>query len=109
MRGLFVSPVERQYFDVITSITGKVYTQAARSTAADIELALDAAHAAKANWAATPAAARANILLKIADRIDANLELLACAETADNSSPRCSRATTTCACSAKRSSARCWP
>ena len=82
--GRFVPPVDRQYFDVITPITGKVYTQAARSTAADIELALDAAHAAKAGWAATPAAARANILLQIADRIDANLELLAYAETVDN-------------------------
>src|SRR3990167_26087 len=82
--GQFVPPVERQYFDVITPITGQVYTQAARSTAADIELALDAAHAAKAGWAATPAAARANILLQIADRIDANLELLAYAETVGN-------------------------
>ncbi|OYU73242.1 MAG: hypothetical protein CFE45_37870, partial [Burkholderiales bacterium PBB5] len=61
--GRFVPPVDRQYFDVVTPITGKVYTQAARSTAADIELALDAAHAAKDAWAATPAAARANILL----------------------------------------------
>jgi aldehyde dehydrogenase len=82
--GRFVPPLAGQYFDVITPITGKVYTQAARSTAADIELALDAAHAAKDAWAATPAAARANILLKIADRIDANLELLAYAETVDN-------------------------
>ena len=84
INGRFVPPVEGQYFDVITPITGQVYTQAARSTAADIELALDAAHAAKDTWAATPAAARANILLQIADRIDANLELLAYAETVDN-------------------------
>ncbi|MBL8351433.1 MAG: aldehyde dehydrogenase [Burkholderiaceae bacterium] len=82
--GRFVPPVDGQYFDVITPITGKAYTQAARSGAADIELALDAAHAASAKWAATPAAERANILLKIADRIDANLELLAYAETVDN-------------------------
>ena len=82
--GRFVPPVDGQYFDVITPITGQVYTQAARSTAADIERALDAAHAAKDAWAATPAAARANILLQIADRIDANLELLAYAETVDN-------------------------
>ena len=82
--GKFVPPVDGQYFDVITPITGKPYTQAARSTAADIELALDAAHAAKDKWAATPAAARANILLKIADRVEANLELLAYAETVDN-------------------------
>jgi len=82
--GKFVAPVDGQYFDVITPITGKVFTQAARSSAADIELALDAAHAAKAGWAATAPAARANVLLKIADRIDANLELLAYAETVDN-------------------------
>ncbi len=84
INGKFVAPVEGQYFDVITPITGLPYTQAARSTAADIELALDAAHAAKAGWAATSATERANILLKIADRIDANLETLAYAETVDN-------------------------
>ncbi len=84
INGRFVPPVEGQYFDVITPITGQAYTQAARSTAADIERALDAAQAAKDAWAATPAAARANILLQIADRIDANLELLAYAETVDN-------------------------
>jgi aldehyde dehydrogenase len=85
--GKFVAPVEGRYFDVITPISGKPYTQAARSTAADIELALDAAHAAKAGWAATPAAERANVLLKIADRIEQNLELLAYAETVDNGKP----------------------
>ncbi|CAM4041885.1 aldehyde dehydrogenase family protein [Roseateles saccharophilus] len=85
--GKFVPPVEGQYFDVISPINGRVYTQAARSGAADIDKALDAAHAAAAGWAATPAAVRANILLKIADRIDANLELLAYAETVDNGKP----------------------
>jgi hypothetical protein len=63
------APVKGQYFDVVTPITGKVYTQAARSTAEDIELALDAAHAAAA-WGKTSAAERANVLLKIADRIE---------------------------------------
>ena len=85
--GKFVAPVGGQYFDVITPISGKVYTQAARSTAADIDLALDAAHAAQAKWGATPAAERANVLLKIADRIEQNLELLAYAETVDNGKP----------------------
>ena len=84
INGKFVAPVKGEYFDVITPITGKPYTQAARSGAEDIELALDAAHAAKAKWAAVPAAERANILLKIADRIEANLEALAYAETVDN-------------------------
>ena len=49
--GKFVAPVKGQYFDVITPISGKVYTQAARSTAEDIDLALDAAHAAAFNTA----------------------------------------------------------
>ena len=75
--GEFVAPVKGQYFDVITPITGQPYTQAARSTAEDIELALDAAHAAAGKWGKTPAAERANVLLKIADRIEQNLELLA--------------------------------
>jgi len=82
--GQWVAPVKGQYFDVITPVSGKVYTQAARSTAEDIELALDAAHAAADAWGKTDAATRANILLKIADRIEANLELLAYAETVDN-------------------------
>ena len=85
--GKWTPPVEGQYFDVITPVTGKVYTRAARSGAADIELALDAAHAAADAWGKTPAAERANILLKIADRLEANLELLAYAETVDNGKP----------------------
>ncbi|MEJ7138002.1 aldehyde dehydrogenase family protein [Amphibiibacter pelophylacis] len=85
--GQWRAPVKGQYFDVITPITGKPYTQAARSTAEDIELALDAAHAAADGWGKTPPAVRANILLKIADRIDAHLERLAYAETVDNGKP----------------------
>ncbi|MBK1688740.1 acetaldehyde dehydrogenase ExaC [Rubrivivax gelatinosus] len=85
--GKFVPPSDGQYFDVITPITGKPYTRAARSGAADIERALDAAHAAADAWGRTPAADRANVLLKIADRIEQNLELLAYAETVDNGKP----------------------
>lgn len=85
--GEWVAPVKREYFDVITPIHGGVYTQAARSTAEDIELALDAAHAAAEKWGKTPPAERANILLKIADRLEANLEMLAYAETVDNGKP----------------------
>jgi aldehyde dehydrogenase len=85
--GKFVAPLGGEYFDVITPISGKVYTQAARSTEADINLALDAAHAAKDAWGATAPADRANILLKIADRIEQNLEKLAYAETVDNGKP----------------------
>jgi len=82
--GKWTPPVKGQYFDVITPISGKVYTKAARSGPEDIELALDAAHRAADAWGKTSAADRANALLKIADRIEANLELLAYAETVDN-------------------------
>ncbi|MDO8251871.1 MAG: aldehyde dehydrogenase family protein, partial [Rhodoferax sp.] len=85
--GKFVAPVEGTYFDVITPITGKPYTQAARSGAKDVELALDAAHAAADKWGKTSPTERSNILLKIADRLEANLELLAYAETVDNGKP----------------------
>ncbi len=82
--GKWVAPVKGQYFDVITPISGKPYTQAARSGAEDVELALDAAHAAADAWGKTSITERSNVLLKIADRIEANLELLAYAETVDN-------------------------
>lgn len=85
--GQWVPPVKGQYFDVITPISGTPYTRAARSTAEDIDLALDAAHAAADKWGKTSVTERANILLKIADRIEANLELLAYAETVDNGKP----------------------
>ncbi|WP_029462398.1 acetaldehyde dehydrogenase ExaC [Serpentinimonas barnesii] len=85
--GQWVAPVKGQYFDVISPINGKVYTRAARSTAEDVELALDAAHAAADAWGKTSVTERANVLLKIADRIEQNLELLAYAETVDNGKP----------------------
>ena len=82
--GQWVAPVKGEYFDNISPVNGKPFCQIPRSTAEDIELALDAAHAAKDAWAKTSPTARANILLKIADRIEANLEKLAVAETWDN-------------------------
>ncbi len=82
--GKWTPPVKGQYFDNITPVTGKVFTQAARSTEEDIELALDAAHEAKEAWGKTSVTERSNILLKIADRIEQNLEMLAVAETWDN-------------------------
>ncbi|MBL0720720.1 aldehyde dehydrogenase [Piscinibacter sp. Jin2] len=85
--GQWKAPLSGQYFDVITPITGKPYTKVARSNAADVDLALDAAHAAAEKWGKTAPAVRANILLQIADRIDANLEKLAYAETVDNGKP----------------------
>jgi len=87
INGQWTAPLKGQYFDVVTPVNGKVYTQVARSTAEDIELALDAAHAAFPKWGKTDAATRSNILLKIADRLEQNLELLAYAETVDNGKP----------------------
>ena len=85
--GKWTPPVGGQYFDNITPITGEKICEVARSTAADVELALDAAHAAKGAWGTTSAAHRSNVLLKIADRLEENLDLLAAAETWDNGKP----------------------
>jgi len=82
--GKWTPPVRGQYFENVTPVTGKVFTEVARSTEEDIELALDAAHAAKESWGATSVAERANILNKIANRIEENLEMLAVAETWEN-------------------------
>ncbi len=82
--GKWVAPVKGQYFENISPVNGKVICQIPRSTAEDIELALDAAHAAKDKWGATSVTERSNILLKIADVMESNLELLAVAETYDN-------------------------
>jgi aldehyde dehydrogenase len=85
--GTWTPPVSGKYFDVLTPITGQKYTEAARGEAADIELALDAAHAAADAWGRRSVTERANILLKIADRIEQNLEVIAYAETVDNGKP----------------------
>ncbi len=85
--GKWVAPVDGQYFDDIAPINGQPFTQVARSNAKDIELALDAAHAARSSWGATSATERSNILLKIADRLEANLEMLAIAECWENGKP----------------------
>ncbi|MCP3100035.1 aldehyde dehydrogenase family protein [Myxococcus sp. K15C18031901] len=85
--GKWVEPKRGQYFENITPVTGQVFSEIPRSTAEDIELALDAAHAARVSWGRTAPSARANILLKIADRMEQNLELLALAETWDNGKP----------------------
>ncbi|AWH51712.1 aldehyde dehydrogenase [Stenotrophomonas sp. ESTM1D_MKCIP4_1] len=85
--GQWVAPRSGQYFENTTPITGKVLTSVARSNAEDIEAALDAAHAAKADWGQRSTTERANILNRIADRIEQNLELIARAETWDNGKP----------------------
>lgn len=82
--GKFVAPVKGEYFDNISPIDGKVFTKAARSTKEDIELALDAAHDAFPSWSKLSVTNRSNILLKIAQVIEDNLEYLATVETIDN-------------------------
>lgn len=82
--GKWVPPVDGQYMDNITPVTGEVFCQVPRSQAADVELALDAAHAAKDEWGKTSPAERALILHRIGDRIEEHLEELAVAETWEN-------------------------
>ncbi|MGO2069301.1 aldehyde dehydrogenase [Glutamicibacter arilaitensis] len=82
--GQWVAPAKGMYFENVTPVTGKVFCEVARSTAEDIETALDAAHAAAPAWGKTSPAERAVILNKIADRIEENLEMMAVAETWDN-------------------------
>jgi aldehyde dehydrogenase len=85
--GEWVPPVNGRYFENPTPVTGETFCEVARSTAEDIELALDAAHAAAQAWGETSAAERAVILNKIADRIEENLEAIALAESWDNGKP----------------------
>ena len=73
--GKWVAPVKGVYFDNVSPIDGKPFTKAARSTAEDIELALDAAHEAFKTWSKTSVTERSNMLLRIADRIEANLDV----------------------------------
>src|ERR1700733_8232028 len=81
------APKAGKYFDNISPITGQPVCEIARSDASDIEAALDAAHAAKDAWGRTAGAERAQMLNKTADRIEANLEKIALAETWDNGKP----------------------
>ncbi|WP_367320301.1 aldehyde dehydrogenase [Streptomyces sp. HUAS ZL42] len=85
--GDWVAPVEGRYFVDTSPVNGKVFCEVARSSAADIELALDAAHAAARQWGRTSTTDRANILNKIANRLEENLEKLAVVETWENGKP----------------------
>jgi aldehyde dehydrogenase len=85
--GEWVPPAKGAYFENISPVTGRWFTEIARSTAEDVELALDAAHGAKRAWGQTSTTERANLLNKVADRMEANLESLAVAETWDNGKP----------------------
>ena len=85
--GKWVEPASGQYFENVTPVTGKVFCEIPRSNAQDIERALDAAHAARSAWGHTSPTHRANIMIKIAQRMEDNLEMLALAETWDNGKP----------------------
>jgi aldehyde dehydrogenase len=85
--GRAVAPVRGQYFTNITPITGQPLCEVARSTAEDVELALDAAHKAFLTWGHTSVTERALILNRIADRLEENLEAIAVIETIDNGKP----------------------
>ncbi|MDS1115159.1 aldehyde dehydrogenase family protein [Gordonia westfalica] len=82
--GQWTPPVKGQYFENPSPVDGKTFCEVARSTAEDIDLALDAAHKAAPGWGKTPVAERSLALLRIADRMEENLEKLAVAETWDN-------------------------
>ncbi|GGX13832.1 aldehyde dehydrogenase [Streptomyces chryseus] len=85
--GEYVAPVRGQYFENPSPVNGRPFTEIARSTTEDVDLALDAAHAAAPAWGRTAAGDRANVLLRIADRMEARLEELAVAETWENGKP----------------------
>ncbi len=84
INGKWTAPAQGKYFDNISPIDGKVFTKAAHSSKEDIALAVDAAAEAFKTWSKTSATERSIILNKIADRLEANLELLAAVETIDN-------------------------
>ncbi|MBK1870311.1 aldehyde dehydrogenase [Taklimakanibacter albus] len=85
--GKWVAPVKGQYFENISPITGKKVCDIARSTAEDIELAVDAAHKAREKWGKTAPAERAKLLNKVADVVESRLGLLALVESIDNGKP----------------------
>ncbi len=85
--GQWLPPAGGEYFEDISPITGRAFCEIPRSQKDDVERALDAAHAAKAAWGRTSPAERAGLLLRIADRMEQNLEMLAVAETFSNGKP----------------------
>jgi aldehyde dehydrogenase len=85
--GKWVAPVGGNYFENVSPINGKPFCRIPRSSAEDIELAVDAAHAARRKWGKTSTTERGNLLLAVAERMEKNLKLLAVAETIDNGKP----------------------
>lgn len=84
INGEFVQPLAGQYFTNSSPVNGQPIAEFPRSTAQDVDRALDAAHAAAEAWGKTSVQDRALLLLKIADRIEQNLEVLAVTESWDN-------------------------
>ncbi|MDR2123067.1 MAG: aldehyde dehydrogenase [Flavobacteriaceae bacterium] len=82
--GKFVPPVKGRYHDVPSPIDGKIFTQTAHSSKEDMDFAVDTAEKAFEIWSKTSATERSNILIKIAQRIEENLEYIATVETIDN-------------------------
>ena len=87
INGKFVEPKSGKYFDNTSPISNEVICSVARSNEKDVDAALDAAHAAFPTWGKTSITERSNILLKIADVIEKNLNTLAVAECLDNGKP----------------------
>ena len=85
--GKFVEPKSGKYFDNVSPINNEVICQMARSDAKDVDAALDAAHEAFKEWGKTDITTRSNIMNKIADVLEKNLNLLAAAECLDNGKP----------------------
>jgi aldehyde dehydrogenase len=85
--GKWVPPINREYFENVSPINGQAFCRVPRSTAADIDAALDAAHAARRKWSKTAPAERSSLLLAAADRMEKHLKVLAIAETIDNGKP----------------------
>lgn len=85
--GRWVAPVSGNYFENVSPITGQVFCEVPRSDAADVDLALDAAHAARKQWGETSATDRANLLWRMADKMEQNLKVLAVADAIDNGKP----------------------
>ncbi|MEB7886275.1 acetaldehyde dehydrogenase ExaC [Serratia fonticola] len=85
--GAWVAPVQGEYYTNLTPITGQMLCEVASSSSQDIELALDAAHDAKGAWGKMSVQARANLLNRVADRMEQNIDLLAAVETWDNGKP----------------------
>ena len=87
INGKFVEPKSGKYFDNVSPISNEKICSVARSNEKDVEAALDAAHAAFPEWGKTDITTRSNILYKIADVLEKNLNLLAVAECLDNGKP----------------------